>query len=269
MFESFLNFDEVKNKPYMMLIWAVIISSLGIIVAMQISYRVLYESVVFNLSGIFAVLFTIIPAVYFITMLIKTEENLEEKDILTYNKKNFWQRHELYLQWMGLFFIGITLTFAVWSFILPQDFFQVQNSKIDQIQGNFVEGDYIRGDFGSFSLIVQNNLQVLLFAFIFSLIFGAGAIFIITWNASILGIAITRGSTYLYDIPLVGLRYLPHGIPEILAYICAGLAGGILSAAIIRKHDNRVLKPIMFDSAMILLLAIALIIIAGGIEVYL
>jgi stage II sporulation protein M len=170
---------------------------------------------------------------------------------------------------MGLFFIGITLTFAVWSFVLPQDFFQVQNSKIDQIQGSIVEGDYIRGDFGSFSLIVQNNLQVMLFAFIFSLIFGAGAIFIITWNASILGIAITRGSTYLHEIPIVGLGYLPHGIPEILAYLCAGLAGGIISAAVIRKHDNRVLKAIMLDSAKILLLAIVLILIAGGIEVYL
>ena len=269
MFESFLDFNEIRKKPYMMLVWSMLISSIAILIAMQISYRVAISGVVFNLSGVFSVLFTIIPAVYFITLVIKTEESLEERDILKYHRKSFWQRHELYLQWMGLFFIGITLAFSLWSFALPQDFFQVQNSKIDQIQGSFTEGNYIRGDFGSFAMVVQNNLQVMLFAFVFSLIFGAGAIFIITWNASILGIAITRGSSFVHEIPLVGMRYLPHGIPEILAYLCAGLAGGILSAAIIRKHDNRILKLIAFDAAKILFLAIVLIVIAGGIEVYL
>ena len=217
MFESFLDFDEIKRKPYMMLIWSVILSSIAIIVAIQVSYRVMIEGVIFNLSGVFAVLFTIIPSVYFLTVMIKKEEDLEERDILKYHRKSFWQRHELYLQWMALFFVGLTLAFALWSFMLPQDFFQVQNSKIAQIQGDVLEGNYVHGDFGSFAMIVQNNVQVMLFAFVFSLIFGAGAIFIITWNASILGVAITRGSEYIHEIPFVGMRYLPHGIPEILA----------------------------------------------------
>ena len=127
----------------------------------------------------------------------------------------------------------------------------------------------MRGDFGSFVKIVQNNLQVMLFAFVFSLVFGAGAVFIITWNASILGVAIARVAGHPLNIPVTALRYVPHGVPEIAAYLLAGLAGGILSAAVIREHDSRVLKVIAMDSAKIMLLALALVIVAGAIEVYL
>ena len=69
--------------------------------------------------------------------------------------------------------------------------------------------------------IFANNISVLIFTIIFSLLFGAGAIFILVWNASVIAAAIgifAQGS--LSKLPLGLLRYMIHGIPEISAYIC-------------------------------------------------
>ena len=82
MLESFLDFKEIQNRPHMMLIWAVIISSIAVLISAQISYKVLIGETIFNLSGLFSVLFTIIPAAYFLTVMIKREEALEEKEII-------------------------------------------------------------------------------------------------------------------------------------------------------------------------------------------
>ena len=106
-------------------------------------------------------------------------------------------------------------------------------------------------------------------AFIFSLIFGAGAVFIIAWNASVLGVYIGELSKHVWHIPIISLTFLPHGIPEIGGYIVAGLAGGILSAAILRKRNMEAIRYITLDSVKLLLLGAALILIAAGIEVYL
>ena len=64
-------------------------------------------------------------------------------------------------------------------------------------------------------------------------------------------------------------RYAPHGIPEILAYFVAGLAGGIISTAAIR-HDFGTKKyiNIIMDSAVLLLLSLFLLVISAWLEVY-
>ena len=70
----------------------------------------------------------------------------------------------------------------------------------------------------------------------FSLLFGAGAIFILVWNASVIAAAIgifAQGS--LSQLPVAILRYMVHGVPEIAAYFIGALGGGIISVAVIRK----------------------------------
>lgn len=268
MFESILSFEEVEKKPWLMLVWAVVLASIAILIAAQISYRVPIAGTWLDLSGIFAVLFAIIPSAYYITHWIKKEERLEERIILKSHKNSFWDRHLNYLMVFGLFFIGITLAFSAWAFVLNEDFFEVQGSKIGQIQGR-VTGDLTHGDFGSFTSVLSNNVQVMVFAFLFSLFFGAGAVFILVWNASILGVYISQLSRHVLEIPWWGMFFVPHGVFEIGGYVFAGLAGGIISAAIIRKNDRKVLRIIVFDAVKILAVAVAMIVVGAGIEVYL
>ncbi len=267
MFESILSYEEVEKKPWLMFVWAVVLASVAILISAQIAYRVALGGVWFNLSGIFSVLFIIIPSAYYMTMFIKRDEELEELAILKYHRGTFWDKHGNYIMMSLFFFAGLSVAFAVWAFAMPSDFFQVQTAKINSIHG--VSGALTQGSYLSFMMILINNLQVMVFSFLFSLFFGAGAVFIIAWNASILGVYIRMLSRHVLEVPWWGLFFLPHGIPEIGGYVAAGLAGGILSAAMLRKQNRKVLKIIAFDALKVLVLAVCLILLGAAIEVYL
>lgn len=265
MIESLVSIEEIHEKPYYMFIWAVVLGSIAVLISNAISYQI-EGPVSINLSGIFSVLFIVFPAAYFIILLIQQEEAIEEKDIEKHLKKSLWKRHGKYLFALIFFFLGLTVTFAFWAVIMPSNFFQVQTLKINQIQGKVV--DFASG-ISSFNSIFSNNLQVMLFAFIFSFIFGAGAIFIIVWNASILGVYVGMLSKSIWGVPIVSLGFLPHGIPEIAGYLCAGLAGSLISVAILRKNKIEVIKGVALDSLKLFILALVLIVLAAFIEVYL
>lgn len=272
MLESILNMREVEKSPYLTFIWALMITTVGILFSTQLFYRVTISGVSFNLTGMFSVVFTIIPSVYFLTSVIKKEEQMEEKACREHYSQGFFDKHRSDILMFLFYFLGVTVAFAVWAFVLPNDFFQVQLVKILEIRsavsGGITAG-IVKGSFSSFLAILFNNLEVMVFAFIFSLLFGAGAVFILVWNASILGTAIGELSKSVFDIPIVTLSFLPHGIPEIIGYLCAGIGGGLISAAILRCRSSDILKVIMFDSLKIVALGAAFIFLAAGIEVYL
>jgi len=271
MLESILNFHEVDKSPYLTFVWALLITTVGILLSTQLFYKVTISNVSFNLTGMFSVIFTIIPSVYFLTTVINKEEEMEEEACLKHYQKKFFKRHEKDILMFLFYFLGVTVAFSVWSFILPSDFFQVQLVKINEIRAAVsgeITGVIVKGNFNSFLAITFNNLEVMMFAFIFSLLYGAGGIFIIVWNASILGTCIGELSKSIYEIPIVTLTFLPHGIPEIVGYLFAGLAGGLISAAILRCRSSEVLEIIFFDSLKILLIGVLFIIGAAGIEVY-
>jgi len=118
--------------------------------------------------------------------------------------------------------------------------------------------------------ILTNNLYVMLFCIIFSLVFGAGAIFILAWNATVIATAIgifARSS--VSNMPGAVFRYMLHGLPEIAAYFTAALAGGIISIGLIR-HDVRDPKfwSVMADSLNLILISIVILIIAALMEVF-
>ena len=127
---------------------------------------------------------------------------------------------------------------------------------------------------------------MLIFCVLFSFIYGVGAVFILTWNASVIGVAI--GDTIKSGISQIGellhissshryagvvtyglMRYTIHGVPEILAYFVAGLAGGIISSAVIR-HDfgTKKYEKIILDSSLLLLGSLILVVVAAFLEVY-
>ncbi|MFH1445557.1 MAG: hypothetical protein ABIF08_03700 [Nanoarchaeota archaeon] len=275
MLESLIDFKEMQKKPYLVFIWTIVLSSVAVLFSAQLSYVLHLSNVAIDLSGIFAVMFTIIPSVFFFTLLLKRREMEEEKEILKHYKKNFWDKHNQDIILFLVFFFGLAISFAVWSYYLPPDFFQVQMIKIAQMRGTalptgyFAEGMFV----DNFSLIAGNNLQVLFFSFLFSLIFGAGAVFIIVWNASILGVYLGQYSKVVWNAPIwqipFSLFMMPHAIPEIGGYVCAALAGGLISVSIIRKNGSKVFKIILIDSIKILILGIILVLIGTGMEVFL
>ena len=86
MIESLVNLDDMEKKPILTFVWAIIVNSVAMVAASQI------RSIQGIDFGFFAVLFTIIPSVYFITLLIRREEKIEEREFKK-GKSSFWEIH--------------------------------------------------------------------------------------------------------------------------------------------------------------------------------
>ncbi|MDD5181705.1 MAG: stage II sporulation protein M [Candidatus Nanoarchaeia archaeon] len=153
-----------------------------------------------------------------------------------------------------------------------------------EVSGNAINSAAVTAEEG-LKVILINNFKVLLFALLFSFLYGAGAIFILAWNASILAVAM--GSLVKTKIAALGslagfgliaayfqaggvsaLRYLIHGIPEISAYFFGAVAGGIISAAVVRSdYRDPKFYEIVLDSIDLIAFASLLLIIGALIEV--
>lgn len=183
-------------------------------------------------------------------------------------------------------FLGMTLAITFWYVILPKDMivnlFYLQLNTIKEINLSISGTAVMQMYFGR---IILNNFKVLAFSVLFSFIYGAGAVFVIAWNSSVIGVAmgesIRKGITsfasatgfgavagYSSAISVGLLRYLIHGVPEILAYFVGALAGALISVAIVRhEYDSELFKRTLVHSMGLFGLAILLLLIAAVIEV--
>ena len=163
---------------------------------------------------------------------------------------------------------------------------QTLNNLGNSVSGKATEVTGNATAFGTFMRIFTNNIKVLLFCILFSFLYGSGAIFVLTWNASVIGVAIgnyirsnlaaaaetvgfSRVVEYLAVVKIGLLQYAIHGIPEILSYFVAGLAGGIISIAVIR-HDfkGKKFEHVVLDAADLILLSLGLVFLAAVLEVW-
>ena len=121
-----------------------------------------------------------------------------------------------------------------------------------------------------------NNMRVLVFSFVLSFLFGAGAIFVLTWNSSVISVAI--GELLIKNLSIQKLtifaamisfgRYLVHGIPELIAYLVAMVAGLFISLGVIRYDLNsREFRRLLIASIDLVILSLIILIFAAVIEV--
>ena len=235
-----------------------------------------------SMTMVFLVTMAALPLVYELTVME------EEKDLQGMEESWLLKEHSKALRSFVWMFIGMTIAFAVWYVFLPSEMsstlFSAQRDTLNAINGRAT--GFIVHDVNLFTRIFLNNVRVLVFCILFSFLYGAGAIFILAWNASVIGTAMgnimRQGLADLANatgLAVVGgyfqvisyslLRYAIHGIPEIAAYFVAGLAGGIISFAVI-KHDmtTRKFEHVLLDSADLLLIALLMTFIAGLLEVW-
>jgi uncharacterized membrane protein SpoIIM required for sporulation len=213
-----------------------------------------------------------------IVRLLEYEEKKGERELQKRHHLLIKDHKQVFMVYLYLF-IGLVIGFTALFIFLPsstaEKVFEDQVTTINAIRGG--TGSFAQ-DTNIFILIVSNNLKVLFFCLLFAFIYGSGAIFILTWNASVIsaaigdlirvGIAQASHIEYFKIVPLSFGRYLFHGLPEIGAYFLAGIAGGILSTAVIRKQFNKkYFSKILVDSLDLIVLAIILLFLAGLLEV--
>ncbi len=240
------------------------------------------DSILKEGSGLLVVIFTMMSCMPFIYYIIKLEE---KKDIEIDDSGRLIKEHSKAIHAMMWMFLGFVIAFSFWYIILPnsagQNFnFQIKTFCAINSPSNY---DYCIGQHGLSSItgsatkmnsvlsIFANNIYVLIFTILFSLVFGAGAIFILVWNASVIAAAVgifAKGS--MINLPLGILRYMIHGIPEISAYFVGALAGGIVSVAVIRKDlRGEGSWRILQDSLLMVIIAVGILVAAALMEVFL
>jgi uncharacterized membrane protein SpoIIM required for sporulation len=278
MLESLINPKRGEKGPWKMFFIGLIYASLSLLL---VHWFFSNDANLSKASGILVVLFCIMFSFPFMYFIIKKEEREDEEVEGVFS---VWQAHkDAIYAFMWLFF-GFVVAFSFWNIVLQDSNllnFQIQtycqiNSPSDigscvakySSGGAGVTGASTNGF--RFLSIIENNVYVMIFTLIFSLIFGAGALFILVWNASVISAAIGIFAKYkISDIPLGIARYIIHGFPEITAYFITALAGGILGVGIIRHgiKDRKFLKVI--ENAIVLIfIALVILIVAALLEVY-
>jgi uncharacterized membrane protein SpoIIM required for sporulation len=276
--ESILNPFRAEQHPRRLFALGVLYVSIAIFLSLWI-FRT-YSSMVF----VFLATIVSLPLIF------NTMTYEEEKDMQDLEEKFLLKEHAKALSSFMYLFLGLTVGAAIWYVFLPantiQIAFEAQSATISTINGRITGLLSGHEQMLVFTHIFLNNVKVLVFCILFSFLYGAGAMFILSWNASVIAVAIGNfirtqlaslsgavGMTFVvgyFQVISIGLlKYVIHGVPEVLAYFVAALAGGIISVAVI-KHDfgTRKFEHVLLDSADLLLLSIFILFIAGLLEVY-
>ncbi|MBW6442499.1 stage II sporulation protein M [Patescibacteria group bacterium] len=283
MLESLIDPRKVERNFLKMFLVGILYASLSLLF---VKWFFSGDAVLSQYSGVIVVTFSVMFSLPFMYFIIRQEEKEDEE---VYGFLGVWNTHkDAIYALMGLF-LGFIIAFSFWYIVLgDSNLFNAQIETYCMINSpGDVSGCVQRYDFSAsgisastgtgavtrgmrFFAIIENNVYVMIFTLLLSLIFGAGAMFVLAWNASVIAAAIAIFTQHqLKEIPLGLLRYMIHGFPEITAYFIAALAGGMFGIGVLRNGvRGRKFLKILENTIVLLFLALIVIILAAVIEVY-
>ena len=240
------------------------------------------DSVLSQYSGLIVVTFCVMFSIPFMYFIIKQEESEDEQ---VFGLLSVWKVHKDAIYAFLWLFFGFIVAFSFWYIVLHDStLFNAQletyclinnpgsiSSCVSQYDFTGAIGAGASTSELRFLSIIENNVYVMIFTLVFSLIFGAGAIFVLAWNASVISAAISIfAGNQVKDIPLGIARYMIHGFPEIAAYFITALAGGIFGVGVIRNGiKSKRFLHVVENTAILLFIALLILLLAAVIEVYL
>ncbi len=280
MLEMLINPRKAERRPWELFFVGAFYASLSLLL---VNFIFAKDAVLSQYSGILLVTFTVMFSMPFVYYTIKLEER---KINQSSGSIALLKEHKRALEVFLWLFLGFVVGFSFWyiSFSSAESFkAQVETyclinrpASLQECAQQYgikspssVSGSTTTAKERLF-LIFSNNIYVLLFTLIFSLIFGAGVIFILVWNASVIAAAIGIFSkSNIANLPLGLVRYMIHGIPEIGSYFLVALAGGLVSVAVI-KHEFGTEKfwEVLHDSLNLIIISVLVLFAAALIEVY-
>ena len=280
MLELLINPKKAERRPWDMFFIGAFYATVSLILVKWIFSG---DPVLSKYTGILVVTFCVMFSIPFIYFSIKNEEekDLEERDFM-----NLMKEHSKAIMYFMFLFMGFVVAFSFWYIVFAdgnQNFrAQIETYCMINKPAHFDDCvseygiEHVSKTTGFLTAkekivnIFANNIYVLIFTLFFSLVFGAGAIFILAWNASVISAAIGIFSkSDLANLPIGIMRYMIHGVPEIVSYFAGALAGGIISIAII-KHDVASEKfwIILQDSLNLVIVSVVILFVAALIEVF-
>jgi len=293
MLESIISPRTAERNPWDMVVLGFAVSSLAIWIAFLLAPYIPAEQSMLSLA------ITVIVLAPLLHRILVVEEEKDESEMNT-SPLGFVTRHIDVISVYAFLFVGLLASFSFWYMMLPadsntipssSDTFSLQESAIvgvqQQISGKAMstaaeeaicEAEEAAARAETFNRLTANNIKVMIFCFLASFLFGAGGVWLLTWNASVWGVHIgvlakaTFGhmgsfGAYCAGFPMYSLSLALWAIPEGLAYIVAAIAGGIVSVAVSRHHfkSERFWFTLM-DAGFLLLISFSLVIVGAYIE---
>src|SRR3989344_3885324 len=279
MLEMLINPRKAERRPWELFFVGLFYATISILFVEGVFVR---DPVLSKYSGVLLVTFTVMFSMPFVYYTIKLEEGKITPRrgtiaLLREHKKAIVVFLWLFLGFVVAYAIGYMVFSSEHSFTAQIETYCVINrptnvedcvaqygfNKISAVTGSTTSTERLY-------LIFTNNIYVLIFTLVFSLVFGAGVIFILAWNASVIAAAIgifTKSSTSCLHAGLI--RYLIHGIPEIGSYFIVAIAGGMVSVAVIR-HEAGTPKfwEVLQDSLNLIVIALIVLLLAAIMEVF-
>ena len=230
--------DWLEKKGRYAFILGIIYSVIGILIA----------SILFpGDPALVAVAFTsllLLPELYKIFSIEERQESMEQGVSLRALWKDDVQIVRIYI----FLFLGILLVYSIGTMVMPQ--MQTNNLFREQLEIRFGQGfsgqavgTLFSGDL--FFDLLGNNFLVLIACFIMALLTGDGAIFLITWNASVWGTifgltakyaAQFSGQNHFYLFGLIMLMVFPHMMIEAISYFLAAISGSVISKDVLLEN---------------------------------
>ncbi|MBT4823751.1 hypothetical protein HN695_06710 [Candidatus Woesearchaeota archaeon] len=270
-----INPIEAEKRPWQMFFLGVLFSSMAALLGTLIFVK--YSSLVM----VFLTVLASFPIIY---NTIKLEEIKDEHAV---SETRLLKEHSKAISAFMFLFLGILVASTLWFVFLPSEqvnhLFSTQLDTITSINTQYT-GNVVRPNV--LSTIFMNNLRVLSICLLFSFLYGVGAMFILTWNATVIAAAIgtfirenlaSFGNLigevsifkYFHIFSSGFFKYMFHGFFEILAYFVVALAGGIISVAVIRHvFGSKKFERIMFDVSELIIISVLLLFVAALLEVY-
>jgi hypothetical protein len=251
MLDIILKLQWLERKPAMAMLLGILFPTVGMI----------FGTLLFPGAPSFPTIFLTTLAAAPVMIRLLEHEKLDMKT------KKFLKRNENVTEAYLFLFLGMAIAFAFWFAMMP-----VQMSEwmfTEQLRHAFGATGAFTFSSNTFFSILANNMGLLFFFFLLALFYGSGSIFLLTWNASIAGImwgnamrALLLGNTAAFAAGTV--FPIPYMITEIVAYLLAAIAGGIVA---VHLHTKKKVLPVAMKDSMILLgISIVILIAAAAIE---
>ena len=280
--EALIDPWSAKKHPFWLFVLGIIFSS----------FSILFGLWVFKAQASLVMVF--LTVVMTVPLMYATLIAEEKEDLKTQNQTNILKEHSKAITFLTFLFLGFVVGYSLWYIFLPTSLlhttFNVQLDTINAIntQAYALRGSVVVWNAGwkAFFSILTNNFKVFLFCLVFAFFFGAGSIFILAWNASVISAAVgttfrnkladyattlgfSKIAIYFQLFTISILRYMVHGIFEIVAYFLGGLAGGVISVALL-KHGAGTEKfnTVVYDSLLLMIIALFLLLLGSIIEVF-
>ncbi len=260
--------EWMRQKPFLVFFFGAAYALVGYLLAL------LFFGSTVSIAMLFLTTLLAVPS---LIKLLDVEESIESKD----GFHHFFRNHREVIETYLFLFLGIFVGYLLLG-MLSRDFtsifdFQIrflerQEGLNSQLIQRFLDGP-LQPSVSQVLSILSNNLLVSAICFLLSVFYGAGAIFLLVFNASVFSSFVVYVSHQLVRLPSDALAVIGffsiHLIPEVLGFLIAAIAGGVVSKAIMTEtFMSPGFKNVIRDAVLLLLLSTVFIAIGATLEVY-